>query len=112
MSKFDEIKELSQKYLMSTYGRLDIAFEKGKGSKIWDTEGNEYIDFLAGIAVTNLGHSNEEVIEAIKKQLDKLIHTSNLYYIEPQARLAQLLIEDSCFYLPLRRLHYPKYHKL
>jgi len=91
-----EIIELSDKYVMNTYNRYKIAIVKGKGAKVWDADGKEYLDFVAGIAVCSLGHSNEELINGIKEQLDKLMHISNLYYIEPQAHLAKLIVEHSC----------------
>ncbi len=63
--------------------------------KVWDVNGKEYLDFVAGIAVCNLGHSHPQVIAAVKKQLEKLTHVSNLYYTEPQAQLANLLVDNS-----------------
>ncbi len=95
--KFEEIKKVDNKNVMNTYGRLDIAFERGEGARLYDTEGNEYLDFLAGIAVNNLGHNHPKIVEAIRDQAGKIIHTSNLYYIEPQAKLAELLVEKSSF---------------
>ncbi len=93
--KIEEIKNKNKKYIMNTYGRLDICLERGQGTKVWDTENNEYLDFLAGIAVTNLGHSNPKVIQALKDQVDKMLHSSNLYYIENQVKLAELIVENS-----------------
>ncbi|OQY10828.1 MAG: aspartate aminotransferase family protein [Fusobacteriia bacterium 4572_132] len=95
--QFEEIKTVDKKNVMNTYGKLDIAFERGKGAKLYDTEGNEYLDFLAGIAVNNLGHSHPKIVQAIKDQAEKIIHTSNLYYIEPQAKLAEKLVKNSSF---------------
>lgn len=92
-----EIIDKNSKYVMNSYGRIPVAFEKGEGTKIWDVEGNEYLDFVAGIAVTNLGHNNKKVVEAIKEQAEKLIHTSNMYYIEPQTKLAEMLVCDTHF---------------
>ena len=92
-----EIIDKNSKYVMNSYGRIPVAFEKGEGTKIWDVEGNEYLDFVAGIAVTNLGHNNKKVVEAIKEQSEKLIHTSNMYYIEPQTKLAEMLVCDTHF---------------
>ncbi|ABR49508.1 acetylornithine and succinylornithine aminotransferase [Alkaliphilus metalliredigens QYMF] len=82
-------------YLMSTYGRTPIAFLDGKGSTLTDTEGNEYLDMVAGLAVNSLGHSHPAVVEAIKNQAEKLLHTSNLYWIEGQVALAQKLVQNS-----------------
>ena len=92
-----EIIDKNSKYVMNSYGRIPVAFEKGEGTKIWDVEGNECLDFVAGIAVTNLGHNNKKVVEAIKEQAEKLIHTSNMYYIEPQTKLAEMLVCDTHF---------------
>ena len=92
-----EIKNIDKKYYMNTFGeRLGVAFEKGKGMKLYSTDGEEYNDFLGGIAVNALGHSNPKFIDTLKNQLDKVIHTSSLYYIENQALLAKELCEHSC----------------
>ncbi|MEN2983544.1 MAG: acetylornithine transaminase [Dictyoglomaceae bacterium] len=91
-----EIIELTQKYVMNTYNRLPIAIVRGKGAKVWDADGNEYLDFVAGIAVCSLGHCNDELISAIISQTQKLMHISNLYYIEPQGELAKIIVENSC----------------
>lgn len=92
----EEIMELSSKYIMNTYGRLPLTPVRGEGVRLWDAEGREYLDFLAGLAVCSLGHCHPAVVEAVAAQARKLMHVSNLYYIEPQARLAQLLVENSC----------------
>ena len=93
----DTIKELDKNYYMNTFGeRLPVAFSKGEGMKLYSTDGDVYYDFLGGIAVNALGHSHLKFIKALKDQLDKLIHTSSLYYIENQAKLAQKLVESSC----------------
>ena len=95
--KLDEIKALDKQYYMNTFGeRLPVAFEKGNGMKLVSTEGKEYYDFLGGIAVNALGHSHPKLIQALKDQLDKVLHTSSLYYIENQAKLAQKLCDNSC----------------
>lgn len=92
----EEIKSLDKKYYMNTFGdRLNVMFEKGEGMRLYSSEGKEYYDFLGGIAVTALGHNHPKFVEALKNQLDKLIHTSSLYYIENQARLAQKIVEKS-----------------
>src|SRR5690625_5959637 len=75
------------------YGRYPIALVRGKGSKVWDDERNEYIDALGGIAVNNLGHCHPDVVKAIQKQAEKLIHVSNFYYNEPQSNLAEKLVD-------------------
>ena len=95
--KLNEIIEMDKKYFMNTFGnRTPVCFEYGKGINLWDTEGKKYFDFLAGIAVSALGHSNPNLVEAIKTQAEKLIHCSSLYYIEPQAKLAKVIVENSC----------------
>ncbi len=92
-----EIKDIDKQYYMNTFGeRLPVAFEKGEGIKLFSTDGEEYYDFLGGIAVNALGHSNPKFIGALKNQLDKVLHTSSLYYIENQALLAKELCEHSC----------------
>jgi predicted acetylornithine/succinylornithine family transaminase len=86
---------LSEKYLAHTYARYPILLVKGKGTRVWDMEGKEYLDFVAGLAVCNLGHCHPKVVKAIQDQAERLIHVSNFYYIEPQIRLASLLCENS-----------------
>lgn len=90
-----EQKERGDKVLIGNYGRYPVALEKGRGCEVWDVEGKRYLDFLAGIAVCNLGHCHPAVVQAIKDQAEKLIHVSNLYYIEKQTRLSELLVEKS-----------------
>ena len=90
-----EIFALSENYIAPTYNRFPLALVKGAGVKLWDAEGNEYLDCLAGIAVCNLGHCHPRVSAAISAQASQLLHVSNLYHIEPQARLAELLCEFS-----------------
>jgi len=85
------IIQLTEKHVAGTYGRYPIALVKGKGSKVWDKSGKEYIDFVSGLAVDNLGHCHPAVVAAIKKQAGTLIHVSNLYHIEPQSQLAEKL---------------------
>ncbi|WP_319509140.1 acetylornithine transaminase [uncultured Methanolobus sp.] len=77
---------------MQTYGRQPIVIASGKGSNVYDIEGREYIDCVAGIAVNNVGHCHPRLVEAIKDQAEKLMHVSNLYYTEPQAQLAEQLV--------------------
>ena len=93
----NEILELGKKYVMNTYGRFPIALVKGEGSKVWDADEKEYIDFVGGLAVTSLGHCHPEVTEAMHKQAQELVHTSNLYWIKPQVELAKILVENSVF---------------
>jgi len=80
---------------MQTYRRYPLALVRGRGMKVWDADGREYLDFLAGIAVCNLGHCHPLVVHAIAEQAKTLMHVSNLYYIEPQAQLAAMLAEKS-----------------
>lgn len=77
--------------LLKTYNRLDITFKKGKGTKLWDEKGNEYLDFVSGVAVNCLGHCHPIILDALKKQSEDLIHISNLYYNKPQNDLAKKL---------------------
>ena len=90
-----EIKALNDQHVINTYGARKLAFVRGEGATLWDADGKEYLDFFAGIAVTNLGHCHPYVTEAVCEQARKLLHVSNLYYIEPQAKLAALLSEVS-----------------
>ena len=82
-----------EKYYLHTYNRFPVVFEKGEGVHLYDVNGKEYLDFCAGIAVFALGYGNKEFNEAIKAQIDKLIHTSNLYYSEPAVAAAKKLVE-------------------
>lgn len=92
----EEIIKLDKEYYMNTFGdRLPVCFESGKGMILKTTEGEEYYDFLGGIAVNALGHSHPKFVAALKAQVEKLLHTSNLYYIENQSRLAQKLCKNS-----------------
>ncbi len=86
---------LSEKYVAHTYARYPILLVKGKGTRVWDMDGKEYLDFVAGLAVCNLGHCHPKVVKAIQDQAEKLIHVSNFYYIEPQIQLATLLCQHS-----------------
>ncbi|NDI36502.1 acetylornithine transaminase [Chengkuizengella sediminis] len=82
--------------LFPTYARFPITFVKGEGSRLWDDQGNEYLDMMSGLAVTNLGHAPESVKEKVKEQLDQLWHVSNLFTISNQEKLASLLTNISC----------------
>lgn len=92
-----EVMDNYDKYVMHTYGRQPIVLDHGHGVKVYDKDGNEYLDFFAGIAVNNVGQTNEKVVEAIKNQAEKMIHTSNIYYNEPAAILAEKLANKSHF---------------
>ena len=86
---------LADKYMFQTYSRFPLTLVKGKGCRLWDEEGKEYLDFVGGIAVCALGHSSPLVSKALQEQSRTLVHVSNLYYTIPQAELAQLLVENS-----------------
>lgn len=91
-----EIVAMGQQYVMNTYGRLPMALVKGEGPWVWDAEGRKYLDFVGGLAVNSLGHAHPKVAEAICRQAGTLLHCSNIYWIEPQVKLAKLLVENSC----------------
>lgn len=82
--------------VMSTYGRYPIALERGSGCRVWDTEGREYLDFVAGIATCALGHAHPAMVETVTQQIQTLHHVSNLYYIPVQGELAHWLTSHSC----------------
>jgi predicted acetylornithine/succinylornithine family transaminase len=84
-----------QHVLANTYARYPILLVRGKGATVWDSNGREYLDFVAGLAVCNLGHCHPKVVQALKEQAEQLIHCSNFYYIGPQVELAQRLCEHS-----------------
>jgi acetylornithine aminotransferase len=86
----------ADKVVTNTYKRFPIVFERGRGCTLWDTEGRQYTDFVAGIAVCNLGHANPEVSRALARQADQLFHVSNLFYTIPQVELAEWLV-GRCF---------------
>ncbi|MFZ1035624.1 MAG: aspartate aminotransferase family protein [Smithella sp.] len=90
-----EIMAMSDENIMNTYKRFPVVLTKGSGAKVWDINGREYLDCAAGIAVCNLGHSHPRIIAAVSEQLGKLTHVSNLYYTEPQTRLAKMLVDHS-----------------
>lgn len=90
-----QVIEDGQKYVMNTYGRLPIVIDKGQGCYVWDLDGKRYLDLVAGIAVNSLGHCHPAVSRAIQEQCEKLVHCSNLYWIENQVNLAKLLVEKS-----------------
>jgi len=91
----DKLIEESKKYIMNTYARYPVVFIKGRGMKLYDSDGREYTDFLSGISVNNLGHCHPKVVVAVQKQVQRLIHVSNLYHIEPQIKLAKALVQNS-----------------
>ena len=95
MMKNREVVKLTDKYVAQTYARYPIALVRGKGARVWDADGKEYLDFLAGIAVNSLGHCHPAVVRAIQQQSRKLLHVSNLYHILPQSELARELCRHS-----------------
>jgi predicted acetylornithine/succinylornithine family transaminase len=86
---------MGREYVMNTYPRHSFALVRGLGSYVWDANGKKYLDFVAGIAVNNIGHCHPRVVEALREQAGMLLHCSNLYWIEPQVKLAKLLVDNS-----------------
>ena len=93
--KLAELQAREQRYLMQTYRRAPVEFVRGEGALLWDSEGKEYLDFLAGISVCSVGHCHPAVVEAVREQAGKLMHVSNLFYTEPMVRLASRFSESS-----------------
>jgi acetylornithine/N-succinyldiaminopimelate aminotransferase len=93
--KVAELQELESRWVMQTYPRAPIELVRGEGARVWDSEGKEYLDFLAGISVCSVGHCHPAVVEAVREQVGTLTHTSNLYLTEGGVRLAQRLCESS-----------------
>src|SRR5947209_9246776 len=87
----DELQELEREYAIGTYARNPVQFVRGSGARLWDEHGNEYLDFLAGISVLNVGHCHPRVVDAIRDQAGRLTHATNLYYTEPALRLSERL---------------------
>jgi acetylornithine/N-succinyldiaminopimelate aminotransferase len=90
-----ELQELERTSVIGSYARLPVEFVRGEGSRLWDAEGNEYLDFLCGISVTSLGHCHPRIVEAVREQVGRLMHVSNLFYTEPAMRLAKRLSDSS-----------------
>jgi predicted acetylornithine/succinylornithine family transaminase len=90
-----ELQALEARWLMPTYRRAPVEFVRGEGARLWDTDGREYLDFLAGISVCSVGHCHPAVVEAVREQIGVLIHTSNLYATEGAVRLAERLCRSS-----------------
>jgi acetylornithine/N-succinyldiaminopimelate aminotransferase len=87
------ILEATDRCTTQNYARYPVAFTHGRGSRLWDTDGREYLDLFAGLAVSSLGHAHPALVAAIREQAGKLLHTSNLYYHEPGAKLAERLVQ-------------------
>lgn len=98
----NKIAELYRRYVLTTYTATDVVLTRGRGSWVWDVEGRRYLDCLSGIAVTGVGHAHPMLVRAIRRQVGRLMHTSNLFLHEPQARLAEALATRSmgggCFF--------------
>ncbi len=96
-----EIRDLTQQYVMNTYGRFPVVVDHGRGARLYDPEGREYIDFTSGIGVTDLGYGYQPWVDAVAAQAARLGHVSNLFYTEPAARLAETLCRrtgESCVF--------------
>jgi acetylornithine/N-succinyldiaminopimelate aminotransferase len=95
MNKSQEWIKRADKHVMKTYGRYPIVAERGEGCRLWDVDGKAFLDFLAGVAVNNLGHCHPKVVEALREQAGRLLHCSNFYHIPQQVELAEWLCEHS-----------------
>ena len=93
--KLAELQELEARWLMQTYPRAPVEFVRGEGARLWDSEEKEYLDFLAGISVCSVGHCHPAVVKAVREQVGRLTHTSNLYLTEAGVRLAERLCTSS-----------------
>jgi acetylornithine/N-succinyldiaminopimelate aminotransferase len=90
-----QLQDLERDAMMATYARNPVEFVRGEGTRLWDDEGNEYLDFLTGISVAPLGHCHPRVVEAVREQAGRLVHVGNLFYTEPGMRLAKRLADLS-----------------
>lgn len=90
-----ELVALGEKHVAPTYGRYPVAMVRGDGCRVWDANGKEYLDFMSGIAVCNIGHSHPALVSAIREQAGRIMHISNFYHIEPQIRLAERITSNS-----------------
>ena len=90
-----ELQQIEGDYVIASYARFPVEFVRGEGPYLWDAEGNEYLDFLCGVSVTNVGHCHPRVVQAAREQLGQLMHVSNLFYTEPAMRLAERLSRSS-----------------
>ncbi|MGA2014982.1 MAG: acetylornithine/succinylornithine family transaminase [Solirubrobacteraceae bacterium] len=95
MSVLAELQELERAYAIGTYVRNPVVFVRGEGCRLWDADGHEYLDFLAGISVLNVGHCHPRIVATIREQAGRLTHVSNLYYTEPALRLSAALSRSS-----------------
>jgi predicted acetylornithine/succinylornithine family transaminase len=90
-----DLQTLERDYVIGTYARYPVEFVRGSGTRLWDADGNEYLDFLTGISVVQIGHSHPHWVEAVQQQAARLTHVGNLFYTEPSMRLAKRLSESS-----------------
>ena len=90
-----ELQDLEREYAVPTYVRNPVQFVRGSGVRLWDADDNEYLDFLAGISVLNVGHCHPRVVQAVREQAGRLSHVSNLYYTEPALKLSAALSRSS-----------------
>ena len=97
MSRLEQIVDLEKRFLLPTYNRYPVAFERGKGVFLYDFEGKKYLDFVAGLGVNALGHAHPRIVKAVREQAARVIHISNLYYTEYQGQLAERLCQLSGF---------------
>ncbi len=95
MNRMQEYMNRGEEYILKTYNRYQIVLEKGEGVYLYDMNGKKYLDFAAGIAVFALGYQNKEYNDALKAQIDKILHTSNLYYNEPAIDAAEKIVKTS-----------------
>jgi acetylornithine/N-succinyldiaminopimelate aminotransferase len=91
----EELQQLERDYAIPTYARNPVEFVRGEGARLWDSDGHEYLDFLAGISVLNVGHCHPQVVAAVREQAGVLMHATNLYYTAPGLRLSAALSESS-----------------
>jgi predicted acetylornithine/succinylornithine family transaminase len=89
------LERLEREHVVPTYARLPVEFVRGEGCRLWDEDGNEYLDFLSGVSVVNAGHCHPRVVEAVRDQAGRLMHVSNLFYTAPAMRLAERLSQRS-----------------
>ncbi len=94
-ARIQDLEAREYEHVIQSYARLPVEFVRAKGSSLWDEQGNKYLDFLCGISVTNIGHCHPRVVAAVRKQVGRLMHVSNLFYTEPAVLLAQRLAESS-----------------
>jgi predicted acetylornithine/succinylornithine family transaminase len=94
-ASLEQLQQLERRYAIPTYARNPVQFVRGSGARLWDGDDTEYLDFLAGISVLNVGHCHPRVVEAVRDQTGRLTHATNLYYTEPAMRLSERLAESS-----------------